>query len=136
MKDQNPTLTAIEAVQALINGKEIEIKHKSNKHWEEYNPLEFLGVVFINGEYDFRLSSIEFITIGDVTFPKPETVEPKFNQEYWFITDLSNATVKSDYWVGASREEELLKKGLVHLCEQNAIAHAEALIKLSGGVIE
>lgn len=36
-------------------------------------------------------------------------------------------------WDNVKLDEQRLERGVVHLTEENAIAHAKALIKLSGG---
>lgn len=131
------TITAIEAIHALMRGRAVECKRKSNSRWEKYEPHSHLGIVLIGCEYDFRLAPSEFIIIGDVAFPKPETVEPQFDEDYWVVANVSSAVLVHKYsWEGSKADIEVLKRGLLHLSRKNAIAHAIALIKLSGGVID
>ena len=85
----------------------------------------------------FRLAQ-EMITIGDVSFPKPESEPPELGTEYWIAEPSYGyyATTIPIFWSDDSQDRIYLKRGLVHLTRENAIAHAKALIKLSGGNVD
>lgn len=88
--------------------------------------------VFVTPGNQFRLAP-EVIIIGDVNFPKPETKALKEGQ-YYFMPDLTTAKLYfRSRWDNDEYDVQRLERGFVHLSEENAIAHAKALIELSGG---
>lgn len=128
------TLTPQEVLQAIADGKKLEYKWHTDDMWQEFDPLSngiYLEHV-MKGKNVFRLAQ-EMITIGDVSFPKPETKAPKEDQ-YYFIPDPTIMKLHfRSRWDNDKCDERRLKLGFVHLTEENAIAHAKALIILSGG---
>ena len=128
-------LTPQEALQAIMNGKDVEVKFGEHYEWGNVLPNRMLLEELIDPEHQFRLSQ-EMITIGDVSFPKPESKAPEIGVRY-FMTYLSARTFFAHhYWDGGEIDQGFLKAGLVHLSRENAIAHAKALIKLSRGECE
>lgn len=87
----------------------------------------------LSNRYTFRLKQ-EIITIGDVSFPKPETIPLEMNTTYWVADPISsNLTAQSpSKWENDIQDNRFLSRGFIHLSQENAIAHAKALIKLSG----
>lgn len=128
-------LTPPEVVQVMLDGKKVEIRGviaSQNNKWKPLNEHEIHIGVLTNGLFMFRLAQ-EIITVGDVSFPKPESVAPTHGTMY-YIPDLNSfGTYGSHIWDGWEFDHQMLKTGLVHLTKENAIAHAKALIKLSGG---
>ena len=133
------TLTPPEVVQAILDGKRVEIRGviaSQNDDWKPLDEHEIHIRVLTNGLFMFRLAQ-EMVTIGDVSFPKPESEPPELGTEYW-ITELSYeyyATTLPVLWDDDSHDHMYLKRGLIHLSRENAVAHTEALIKLSGGSV-
>ena len=128
-------LTPQEALRAIIDGKKVECLLEGLENWDSI--LLFTTGVLVNPRNKFRLSQ-EMVTVGDVSFPKPESEPLEINTEYW-IAELSYgyyATANPTLWVDDSQDRLYLKRGLVHLSKENAIAHAKALVKLSGGTID
>lgn len=132
-------LTPKEALQAIIDDKKLEYRKAYNSSWHEFNPDGshiFIGSIF-NGCYIFRLAQ-EMITIGDVSFPKPVSEYEKFEegQEYFMPALQSDAFYCHSKWWHGTLDTKRLEQGLIHLTKENAIAHAKALIKLSGGKVD
>ena len=128
-------LTPQEALRAIIDGKKVECLLEGLEKWDSI--LLFTTGVLVNPRNKFRLSQ-EMITIGGVSFPKPESEPLEINTEYW-VAEASYgyyATANPTLWVDDSQDRLYLKRGLVHLSKENAISHAKALIKLSGGTID
>lgn len=75
-------------------------------------------------------------SIGDVSFPKPEIQTPEIGTKYY--TPILCTTQPYDYhtWEDTQIDYKYFKMNLIHLSKENAIAHAKALIKLSGGNYE
>lgn len=130
-------LTPQEALQAIADGKKLEYKWHTDDKWYMFYPL-INGVYLENvmkGNSVFRLAQ-EMITIGDVSFPKPETKAPKEGQNYFMPDPTTTKLYFRSRWDNDECDEQRLERGLVHLTEENAIAHAKALIKLSGGNVD
>lgn len=73
------------------------------------------------------------IMIGDREVPEPLREEPAFMTQYW-VPDVHASSPNlavSLKWVGDKFALRWLARGLVHITEEAAIAHAEALIALS-----
>lgn len=132
-------LTPQEALQAIADGKKLEYKWHTEDEWHMFDPL-------INGVYlehvmkeknVFRLAQ-EMITIGDVSFPKPVSEPLTDGADYWIAnpTYLHHSLVHPFTWCGDNIQRVYLSRGLIHLSRENAIAHAKALIKLSGGNVD
>ena len=131
-------LTPPEVVQAIIDGKKVEIRGALSSHndeWSLLNEYQTYIRLLTNGLFMFRLAQ-EMVTIGDVSFPKPESEPLKYDEEYWVADPAANNYVSASQWSDKLDELVLLRSGLIHLTRENAIEHAKALIKLSGGECE
>lgn len=127
------TLTPQEALQAIIDGKKVECLLDGSDSWDSI--LLFTTEVLANPRNKFRLQEI---TIGDVSFPKPESEPLELGTKYW-IAELSYEYYSTSIpiiWEDDSQDRIYLKRGLVHLSRENANAHGKALIKLSGGNVD
>lgn len=132
-------LTPNETLKAIIDGRNLEFRHLSFREWTRLNPLDNpLGLESIfKGDVLFRLAQ-EMITIGGVSFPKPQSKPLEFDTEYW-VADINNqyyAAHTPNRWVDDFIDKRHLRRGLIHLSREAAIAHAKALIKLSGGKVD
>lgn len=134
-------MTPQEALQAIVDGKKLEYKWHTVNSWIRFNSLSN-GVCVNNilkGKIIFRLAQEqEMITIGDVSFPKPVREPLENGTEYW-VAELPSqhyTTQGPNRWVNDYLDRRYLRRGLVHLSKENAIAHAKALIKLSGGNVD
>lgn len=132
-------LTPNETLKAIIDGRNLEFRHLSFKEWTRLNPLDNpLGLESIfKGDVLFRLAR-EVITVNGVSFPKPESEPLPYNTEYWVAEPSKNyyTTLGSNRWCDYRLDRQYLRRGLIHLNRENAIAHAKALIKLSGGNVD
>lgn len=131
------TLTPQEALQAIADGKKLKYKWYSDDEWYMFDPL-INGVYLehvMKGRIVFRLAQ-ERITIGDVSFPKPVSKPLEYGTEYWFVDLLNTDLCLSDAWDNMKEDHHRLQIGSIHLTEENAIAHAKALIKLSVGNVD
>ncbi len=75
----------------------------------------------------------ESIQIGDARVPKPLMEPPPLGTNYWFLDLHNKGLVNHFQWSGGNFDNRNLKRGLVHLTEGAALAHAKALINVSGG---
>jgi hypothetical protein len=88
----------------------------------------------LDARTDYRIAP-STITIGGMEVPEPLRTAPKDGTEYFIVGLLSNGLVTNPIWRGDSSELSWLARGLVHLTKEAAIAHAESLIKVSGGEV-
>ena len=131
-------LTIQEALQAIIDGKKVEIRGVNASQNDDWKPLDEREThirVLTNGLFMFRLAQ-EMITVGGISFPAPEGEPLEPGTRYWitrlgYMHYIPNAIT----WAGDSYDRTCLKRGLIHLSKENAVAHAEALTKLSGGSV-
>lgn len=129
------SLSINEIILAFQQNKPVEFKHKVNQIWHTVEASDICLSDLFDDSIEFRLKP-EMITISDVSFPKPESENPKSDTEYFFPSFFKPFWVGCFEWAGDDDDYRLLKAGLVHLTKENAIAHAKALIKLSGGSYE
>lgn len=131
------TLTPPEVVQAILANKRVEIRcviASQNDDWEPLNDYEMRIRVLTSGLFMFRLAPAT-VTVGDVSFPKPESRPLELDDEYWIAEPnyTRYATASPNTWKGNSTDNMYLERGLVHLSRADAVAHTEALIRLSRG---
>ena len=128
-------LTIQEALQAIIDGKKVEIRGVNaacNGEWRLLNERNTSIDVLTSGLFMFRLAQ-EMITVGDVSFPMPESEPLKGDEQYWVAAPTVAAYTASVSWTGDQFDKWALSRGLVHRSKENAIKHSKALIELSGG---
>lgn len=131
-------MTPQEALQAIIDGKKLERRWYERK-WVDFDPLDNEVDIesILKGYCTFRLAQEqEMITIGGVSFPKPETKTPKEDQYYFMPDPTATKLYFRSRWDNDECDVQRLERGFVHLSEENAIAHAKALIVLSGGSVD
>ena len=77
------------------------------------------------------------IQIGDMEVPEPVRKSLEAGTQY-FIVDINDADLHDvGLWASDGHDEySYLSRGLLHLTKEAAIAHAKALIKISGGNID
>lgn len=130
-------LTPEEVLQALKDGKKVEYLHIAEDTWYELDGNDFTVNNLLDNFYTYRLAQ-EMMTIGGVSFPKPECSKKVVEQVgvYYYPDILSPEDPYHVIWENSIKHFNILKSGLLHLNRENAIAHSKALIKLSGGSYE
>lgn len=133
-------LTPQEVLQALIDGKDIQYRFyddevATDNEWEYFymgsTPVSWL----LDGDHQFRLAQ-EMIKIGDVSFPKPYQGEIQIGQHYYIPKLIKESGYEPLIWEDIVFDKMCMANNMLHLTKENAIAHAKALIKLSGGQYE
>lgn len=123
-----------EIIRALKEHRTVEYRCLGHDEWFKLSGMSDVNV-FLSDDIEFRMTS-EMVTIGDVSFPKPESKPLKDGDEFWVADPTyTNYSVRGQ-WVGDKLDKLALSRGLLHKSKENAIAHAKALIKLSGGECE
>lgn len=128
-------LTPDEVLKLIQEGKQVEVRWSEEHDWEYVLPNQMIIDELIDPEHQFRLAQ-EMITIGDVSFPKPESSPLRKGTTYFYPNFIKSSLVDFFEWTDDELDFKLLKLNMLHLSEENAIAHAKALIKLSGGNYE
>lgn len=113
-------------LRAIADGKMIEWK-LPNKDWKVCeNPLHFIDDSYV----EFRIKSETLIINGhEVPCPVLEALED--GREYWYVSTTSKDTAVKCRWSDHTFDKVLIKRGLIHLTEEAAIAHAEALLSFT-----
>lgn len=124
-------LTPTQALQAVQDGKTVEIYRNEYDGWQRFYPHHYYCSIFFDDGVKFRLGQ-EMITVGNVSFPKPYMGEMEDWRTYYEVS-LGKHGFRNDVWRDRDYDKWTQRRGLVHLTKENAIAHAKALIELSGG---
>ena len=127
-----------EAITAIFAGKIVEVKRDDLSTHPVWVPIS--GVITINELNQLKNNRfrqvIPMINIGGHSVPKPLTKQPEENTEVYIMTTLHNPFYFCAKWNSkCSNHRRWLKLGVVHSTEEAAIAHAKALIAISGGVV-
>lgn len=70
------------------------------------------------------------VTIAGITFDAPETEAPKVGTKYWVVKFVTTSACLQR-WNDDPYDHRWLANGLIHLDEENAILHAQALRELN-----
>jgi len=116
---------------AIAHGKTVQMRRK--KHAEEWrtpeNPLCFLGDSCVDG-YEWRVKP-ETITINGHEVPCPVREPLEKGQVYWCVAPDSDTYTDTFLWGDDDLDKRLLRRGLIHLTKEAAVAHAEALLSFA-----
>ena len=93
---------------------------RSNPHFDE------------NVEYRRKSKTIR---IGERDVPEPMRVAPAMSTKYYVVDYNVVDHYCSNYWFNDEYDNGMLQNGLCHTTHEAAIAHAEALILISGGTL-
>lgn len=91
-------LTPTEVIESIKDGKQVEYTYGNEKEWCEFKPFDFTIENLLDEYYSFRLAQ-EMITIGDVSFPKPET-EPLAQGITYYTPDIDDIYMLHIDWHG------------------------------------
>jgi len=129
MKHKHAEL-AIEYAQDMLNDEYPwrlwQYKNEYQPNWKECTPE--MMAFYKNVEYRRKPRTI---LINGIEVPEGIKSEPKYGTRYYMpnlqdITDVCYST-----WDGNSDDKNWLKLGIVHLNEEAAIKHAEALLSFT-----
>lgn len=81
----------------------------------------------------YSIRAPELIQIGGIHVPKPLMTPPPRGTQYWCVAINDTALVDALTWDWNRYDKLMLKRSIIHLSKENALAHAKALIKVSGG---
>jgi len=126
-------LNGAEAFAAMTAGQKIECRHAgSDLDFDEIR--NFPATVFIDPDYAFRIAVV-YMMIGGIQVPESITECPSKGTQCYTPSILTAELSKSFKWKNSDMDLSLLTRGLVHVYEENAITHANALIAVSRGSV-
>ena len=125
-----------DAIAAIFAGKIVEVKRCELSTHPVWVPIS--GVTTINELNQLKKNRFRQVTptinIGGHIVPKPLTEPPEEGTEVYVMTLLSDSLCFWVDWNGEScAHQKWLKLGMIHSTKEAAIAHAKALIAISGG---
>lgn len=124
-------LNGQQAFAEMAAGQKIECRHAgSDLDFDEIR--NFPATVFIDQDYEFRIAVV-YMTIGSMLVPESITESPSKGTQCFLPSILTEIKAKGFKWKNSDMDLSLLSRGLVHLYEENAITHANALIAVSQG---
>lgn len=126
-------LTGNEAFQAMASGQKIECRAiESDLDFDDI--ANHPATVFIDSAFEFRIAVI-LKQIGLMQVPASIKEAPSKGTQCFAPNTLTEKLVNGFKWKNSESDLALLQRGQVHLYEQHATIHAEALIKISGGTL-
>lgn len=113
---------------AWANGEDVEVQG-SDGAWVKIGEYP---VWYEDKVYRVKPKTIK---IGKIEVPEPLREAPNFGERYCFIDFSEEGLVSWGYWRGSKYDFILLNRGMCHYACAYAIAHAQALIVVSGGQV-
>jgi hypothetical protein len=90
-----------------------------------------------DGDWEWELRPRKkMMKIGDYEFPEPEREAPEVGTTYYIVDKTAEKLTMKLEWEGDPTDMCWLKRGLIHLSESAAFAHAKAEIKAAGGEVD
>lgn len=127
-------LNGTEAFAAMTSGQKIECRVIESDH--DFDDIRnFPATVLIDAGYEFRIAVV-YITIGEMQVPESIKDAPAKGIQCFLPSVLTEVLSKSFKWKNSDSDLALMQRGQVHLVQQHAEIHAQALIKVSGGCLE
>ena len=124
-------LNGQEAFAAMAAGQNIECRHTGSDL--DFDSIRnFPATVFFDPDHEFRIAVV-YMTIGTMQVPEAISEAPAKGTPCFSPSLLTSELSKSFKWKNSASDLELLTRGLVHLYDENAVTHAQALIAVSHG---
>lgn len=119
-----------DVLRGIAEGKEVE--WRSEHTWKAASAPEALEWIAdrLYRPDELRIKP-DTITINGREVPAPVSEALKRRQPYWLATPLVASGATEYHWDDTTAEFRWLKHGLIHLTEEAARAHAEALLSFT-----
>ena len=127
-------LNGNEAFAAMAAGQNIECRLIHQDHGFQ-DIKQFTATVYFDPRYEFRVA-IKFFTIGEMQVPEAIQEAPAKGVQCFAPSILTEELSKSFKWKSSNSDLMLMERGQVHLIQEHAEIHAQALIKISLGSFE
>lgn len=114
-------------LRAALDGKTVEYRKKTNSYGWTTATAFFEDVIHLSHpDYEVRIKP-DVIIVNGIEVPAPEKLAPLEGKKYFFPGPGSERDCIASFWDGVPCDIRRLEQGLVHVCEENAIAHAKAM---------
>lgn len=107
--------------------------NKMGKGMKEMTEAQMVAALRAKG---YSIRAPELIQIGGIHVPKPLMTPPPIGTRYWRVVIDDVPLTDGLTWDGCEYDKIILNRRMLHLTKENAVAHAKALIKVSGGTCE
>lgn len=125
-------LTPEQAMQAWLDKKPLQYRPIGLKQWVNVHSTFNLCQLIVSKDVaEFRLKS-PTIRIGDDDVPEPVREELEISAPYWHVNfSYSGYVSRREQWTQHAVDYARLSNGVIHLTQEAAQIHADALIKLN-----
>ncbi len=132
-------LNIADAKFAWVNNQALLINNKDRKGWETFNAAEWTLDVFEKFEFQLKPASIR-VGGQQVEIPQPvRSLADLEKDQIVYVPNLTDLDMPIGFYNTPGNEYRLnqyLKQNLLHTVEAMAVAHAHALVELTGGNID
>lgn len=122
-----------DAITAIFAGETVEVKRDDLSTHPVWVPIS--GVTTVNELNQLKNNRFRQVTptinIGGHIVPKPLTAPPEEGTEIYMVSLSSDNFYTFGYWKNNTFYQDMLKRGIVYTTEEEAVAHAKALITIS-----
>ena len=112
-----------EYIIAWAHGVEVEFWNECSDQWADVGEAHYW-----TPDWEYRFKP-KMIRCGEMEFPEPMRVAPELDTRFWLATTLEDVLVYR--WENDAFDQKVLSRGICHLTEEAAEAHARALIALT-----
>lgn len=125
-----------EILRAIADGRKVQYRNStSGKDWIQYGPWQNFNTKYVEacsdllapGRLQWRIAP-KTVKIGDAEVPEPCRVIPEVGFKFWTLTPFGGAAHFT--WDGSKPCYDALEGGFVHLTEEAAQQHYEAIKSL------
>ena len=122
-----------EILRAIANGKKVQYRNTTsveNCNWKDFEVrvIEACWSVLTGTPVlEWRIAP-KTIKIGDCEVPAPCWLPPEVGQKFWTVSPFTGAALF--HWDGSKACRQALEEGFVHLSEEAARQHYEAIKSL------
>lgn len=103
-----------------------QFKHESETNWRSDAGANFGWLV----NHDYRRKP-RIILINGIEVPEPVREVLSVNQTFYYPCLDREDLVQKDSWFCYEEDQQKLERGMIHLTEENARKHAEALLSFT-----
>ena len=123
-----------DVLRALADGKNVQMRYRIATAGWITTRLSTLPIhsILSDSAWEFRIKP-DVERIGDVDVPTPENNALALREIYYTASTTAPKLYKRYSWVNSKRDYHLLHRAMVHKTKEAAIAHAKALVFVSGG---
>lgn len=126
-----------DAITAIFAGETVEVKRDDLSTHPVWVPIS--GLITINELNQLKNNRFRQVTptinIGDHIIPKPLTSPPEEGTDVYVVSLMDENLRAFGCWCNNSYYLGHLKRGIVHITEEAAVAHAKALIAISRSAV-